>query len=94
MFLAQRAHEIGGSFIFSFKNAQKEFTLDFVVKGYMWEGYITLNFIPRDKRVTSYATALLKHHGGGNHLVGQFCFRDVEAEEVKTVPMGLSWQTK
>ena len=42
LYLTQKAHELGGSFIFSFKNSEKNFTLDFNVKGYMWEGYLTL----------------------------------------------------
>jgi hypothetical protein len=91
LFLTQSAHELGGSFTFSFKNHAKDFTLGFIVQGYMWEGYVTLNFIPQDKRLTSYATGLFKHHAGGHVLAGQFCFRDVEAETVKTVPMTIVW---
>ena len=94
LFLSQSAHELSGSFMFTFKNKEKAFTLDFEVKGYMWEGYITLNFIPRDKRITSYATALLKLHGGGGLLVGQMCFRDVEEEKVTAIPMGLARDAK
>ena len=90
LFLTQSAHELKGSFVFTFKNKEKAFTLDFEVKGYMWEGYITLNFIPKDRRVTSYGTALLKLHGGGAWLVGQMCFRNVEEENVMALPMGLA----
>jgi hypothetical protein len=90
LFLTQSAHTLGGNFIFSFKNKDRDFTLDFKVNGYMWEGYITLNFIPSDRRVTSYATALLKHHGGGHLLVGQMCFRNVEEEEVTAIPMAVA----
>ncbi len=87
LYLTQNAHEISGSFTFSFKSKEKTFTIDFNVKGYMWEGYITINFIPKDKRVTSYATALLKLHGGGGLLMGQMCFRNVDTEEVTVIPM-------
>lgn len=94
LFLSQSAHELEGSFIFHFKGeslngVHKDFTLDFKVTGYMWEGYITLNFLPKDRRVTSYATALLKLHSGGQSLVGQFCFRDVDDEVVATIPLTL-----
>jgi hypothetical protein len=94
LYLIQSAHELAGSFVFSFKNKEKEFTIDFNVKGYMWEGYITLNFIPKDKRVTSYATALLKLHGGGTLLVGQMCFRNIEEELVMAIPMAVARDAK
>lgn len=89
LFLIQSAHELTGSFTFNFKNSSKDFTLDFNISGYMWEGYITLNFLPKDRRITSYATALMKLHDGGHSLVGQWCFRDVEAEKVLAIPMVL-----
>jgi hypothetical protein len=90
LFLEQSAHKLAGSFNFTFKSPQKTFSLDFKVDGYMWEGYLTLNFLPKDRRVTSYATALVKLHGGGNALVGQFCFRNVDTESVTSVAMALS----
>lgn len=70
LFLTQNAHELAGSFLFKFKSPEKEFSLDFNVIGYMWEGYVTLNFTPKDKRITSYATTLLKLHDGGLTLIG------------------------
>lgn len=82
LFLEQNAHSLSGSLLFKFKNPEKEFTLDFKVTGYMWEGYLTLNFVPKDKRITSYATALLKLHDGGKTLVGMWLFRDVNQETV------------
>lgn len=94
LFLIQSAHKLTGSYTFSFKNSKKNFTLDFNVSGYMWEGYITLNFLPKDRRITSYGTALLKLHNGGHSLVGQWCFRDVEAETVIAIPMLLGREVK
>jgi len=94
LFLTQSAHQIGGSYVFSFKSKDKDFTLDFQVTGYMWEGYLTLNFLPKDKRVTSYATALLKLHGGGTQLVGQMCFRNVEEEKVTAIHMAVGRDAK
>jgi len=90
LFLEQSAHELSGSFIFTFKNSDKDFSLDLEVKGYLWEGYITLNFLPKDKRITSYATSLLKLHGGGGLLLGQMCFRNVDEENVTVIPMVLA----
>ncbi|MHC8470570.1 hypothetical protein [Plesiomonas shigelloides] len=87
LFLSQSAHELGGSFLFKFKSPVKEFNLDFNVSGYMWEGYVTLNFTPKDKRITSYATALLKLHDGGQSLIGTWLFRDVTREFVNQVPL-------
>lgn len=94
LFLAQSAHQLTGTYVFSFKGEEKDFTLDFQVTGYMWEGYLTLNFLPKDKRVTSYATALLKLHGGGTQLIGQMCFRNVEEEKVTAIPMAVGRDAK
>jgi len=94
LFLVQSAHKLTGSFTFTFKNSKKNFTLDFNVSGYMWEGYITLNFLPKDRRITSYGTTLLKLHDGGHSLLGQWCFRDVEAEKVISIPMSLGREMK
>ncbi len=89
LFLTQSAHSLAGTFNFKFKNKEKDFEIDFVVNGYMWEGYLTLNFKPRDRRVTSYATTLLKLHSGGNVLLGEMVFRNVEEEKVSNVPLFL-----
>jgi hypothetical protein len=89
LFLSQSAHQLGGSFLFKFKSPDKEFNLDFDVSGYMWEGYLTLNFTPKDKRITSYATTLLKLHDGGQSLIGTWLFRDVINEFVNQVPIVL-----
>ena len=89
LFLTQNAHTLSGSFQFKFKSPEKDFSLDFNVSGYMWEGYVTLNFTPKDKRVTSYATALMKLHNGGLSLEGTWLFRDVIAEFVNQVPLVL-----
>ncbi|MEQ6290020.1 hypothetical protein ACFPAG_05255 [Vogesella sp. GCM10023246] len=90
LFLKQNAHDLSGSFLFKFQNDQKKFSIDFDVNGYMWEGYVTLNFTPRDKRITSYATTLLKLHDGGGTLVGMWLFRDVIGEFVNQGPLLLT----
>ncbi len=90
LFLEQSAQSLAGTFSIKIKSPQKQFALDFKVNGYMWEGYVTLNCIPVDRRVTSYATMLLKLHLGGVTLVGQMCFRMVEDEKVGVVPIGIN----
>lgn len=94
LFLEQNAHELKGSFHFKFKNDFKDFALEFNVTGYMWEGYVTLNFTPKDRRVTSYATSLLKLHDGGVSLIGIWLFRDVEKEFVSQTPLFLARSVK
>jgi len=89
LFLTQNAHSLKGTFLYKFKSDDKSFSLEFEVKGYIWEGYITLNYTPKDKRVTSYATSLLKLHDGGISLVGIWLFRDVNNETVNQSPMSL-----
>ncbi len=89
LFLEQKAHDLSGIFIYKFRNPQKDFSIEFDVKGYVWEGYLTLNFTPKDRRVTSYATALLKLHSGGSLLLGEWLFRNVEQEHVDRTPLSL-----
>lgn len=89
LFLEQKAHDLSGIFIYKFRDPQKEFSLEFDVKGYVWEGYLTLNFTPKDRRVTSYATALLKLHSGGSLLLGEWLFRNVEQECVGRTSLSL-----
>jgi len=90
LFIHQRAHNLTGSLLFRFENNEKKFSLDFNVTGYIWEGYLTLNFTPKDKKLTSYATSLVKLHSGGETLVGKYVFRNVEQEFVSDVPLFLS----
>lgn len=94
LFLEQNAHDLKGTFHFKFKNEVKDFALEFNVTGYMWEGYVTLNFTPQDRRVTSYATGLLKLHDGGVSLIGSWLFRDVEKEFVSHTPLILTRSAK
>jgi len=93
LFLNQSAHELTGSLILKYKSSLKNYAIDFNVRGYMWEGYITLNFIPKDRRITSYGTTLMKLHDGGHLLIGQCCFRNVEKEIVDAWPMSLARET-
>jgi len=94
LFIDQKAHKLSGLFIFNFKNENNNFTLEFNVTGYIWEGYVTLNFTPKDRRVTSYGTALLKLHNGGNTLQGEWLFRNVVTEFVDQSPLHLGRELK
>ena len=95
LYIEQKAHELSGLFIFSYKDENKDVTQEFNVTGYIWEGYVTLNFTPKDKRVTSYATSLLKLHDGGYLLVGDWLFRNVTTEFVShsTLSLGRNSQS-
>lgn len=90
LMLRQNAHSLEGEFLFKFTNPHKSFTSEYSVSGYMWEGYITLNFKPKDKRLTSYGTALMKLHNGGHLLIGIWAFRNVESEFVDQTSLSLS----
>ena len=89
LFLVQSAHKLNGTYTFSLRSPQRSFTLEFMVTGHMWEGYLTLTCLPKDRRITSYAIALLKLHGGGTALIGQYCFRNVENDVVNAIPISL-----
>jgi hypothetical protein len=90
LILQQSAQKITGTFSFRFRSAVKQFTVDYQVTGYIWEGYLTLNFRPTDKGVTTSATALFKIAGGGSGLVGQFVFRNTETEGVTPIYLSLA----
>ncbi|MFM0012746.1 hypothetical protein PQR46_07520 [Paraburkholderia sediminicola] len=88
--LKQKAHVLSGTFTFKYLGPDKEFALDFDVAGAIWEGYLTLNFSPSDRRITSCATALVKIKGGGSGMAGAFIFRNTEVDDVGVVPFNLS----
>jgi hypothetical protein len=92
LFLTQNAQKLSGILNFSFRGPLKQFVLEFEVTGYLWEGYLTLNFRPKDRAITTSATALFKIAGGGQGLAGQFCFRNAEIEAVTPVYLTLGKQ--
>lgn len=89
LFLTQQALTMGGTLSLKHQSPDNSFELHFKVRGYLWEGYVILNFTPVDRRVTSYATTLLKIGGGGLNLNGQFVFRNVNEETVSAEPVFL-----
>lgn len=90
LLLKQRAHALSGNFTFKFSGDDKEFTLDYDVTGAVWEGYVTLNFVPSDRRITSSATALLKIRGGGGVMGGTFSFRNADKDDVEVIRFDLA----
>ncbi len=87
--LKQKAHRLSGAFTFKYLGPDKEFTLDFDVDGAVWEGFLTLNFSPSDRRITSCATSLVKIKGGGSVMAGAFLFRNADIDDVGVVPFTL-----
>lgn len=81
LFISQNAHDLGGAMVLEYRSPEKAYILDFLVSGYIWEGYLTLNFKPKDKRILSYAVGFLRIAGGGEALEGYWCFRDVTVEK-------------
>ncbi len=87
--LTQQAHVVNGVWTIQFTSSEKAFDLHFEVTGYIWEGYVTLNLRPKDRKITSYATSLLKISGGGVALVGMILYRNVEPDLVDQIPVTL-----
>ena len=87
--LKQSAHAISGSLRVQYSSPEKAFELDFDVTGHLWEGYVTLNLRPSDKRVTSYACCLLKVVEGGLKLRGASVYRSVVSDDVDVMPWAL-----
>ena len=84
--LKQSAQAVSGTLRMQYASPEKSFELDFDVTGHIWEGYITLNLRPSDKRVTSYACCLLKVVEGGVKLRGVSIYRSVSTDEVEQMP--------
>lgn len=89
LFLTQSALQLGGTSVLKHDSPDNNYEIHFNVVGRIWEGYVVVNFAPIDRRVTSYATAMLKITGGGVNLVGQIAFRDVFQEQVTAEPLHL-----
>lgn len=90
LFLTQSAHDLAGDMTLTLTGGGKVRELDFVVSGYMWEGFLTLNLKPKDRKVTSYATILVKLHDGGHQLLGQMAFRNVQQDVVETTQLSVT----
>lgn len=89
LLLKQSAFELTGTFNLKHQGVENKFEILFNVSGRIWEGYIILNLSPIDRRITSYATAMLKIDGGGVGLVGQIAYRDVFKEYVVSEPVSM-----
>jgi len=90
LFLEQSAYLLTGVCNVRVSSPQNSFDLSYRVQGKIWEGYVVLSFTPIDRRITSIATALFKIGGGGVNLVGQYAFRNVNDENVSSVPLTLT----
>ena len=82
LILDQSAHKLRGSLLFMQIEKGEESSHEFSVEGYLWEGYATLNFRPKNRKILSYAAALLKVCKGGSELQGYLSFRNVDKDEV------------
>jgi hypothetical protein len=82
LFLSQSALNLKGTYSLKHESQSINFELNFYVHGHIWEGYVILNFTPIDRRVTSYATSLLKISDGGKNLIGKIAYRDVKEDKV------------
>jgi hypothetical protein len=94
LFLEQSAYSLEGICYVKVTSPQNSFNLANKTQGKIWEGYVVLSFTPLDRRVTSIATALFKIGGGGINLVGQYAFRNVNDENVSSVPLTLMRDVK
>ena len=81
--LKQNAHDIKGTAtIIKEFNGTLEYNQGFIVTGYIWGGYVTLNLRSNNRRSLSFATALLKVMGRGNPLEGFLAYRRNDGDGV------------
>jgi hypothetical protein len=86
--LQQRGHELSGTATITRSGAGVVgYTDTFTIRGFTWEGYVSLTLRSVDRRRLSFATALLKVEDRGGQLTGQWVYRSgrtdrVEAEQL------------
>ena len=94
LLLKQRAHKLAGTYLVKFSSPENCYELEFSALGQIWEGYVTLQMTPIDKKVNSSAMLMLKVQGGGSLLVGQSTFRNVNTESVDSYKLYLMRPTE
>ena len=94
LFVTQSALNLSGHFNLKHTGQNNSFDVDFIAQGKIWEGYMILNLTPMDRRITSYATSLMKIGGGGGALLGRLTYRNVNNEQVDSVIVSLSREQK
>lgn len=86
--LDQNAHDINGTAELNKSQTRDKYSMTkYDVSGYVWEGYITLNFQSSDRTRLSFATALLQVLKGGRRLEGFFVFRDLRHDGIRERPV-------
>jgi hypothetical protein len=82
--LIQNAHDLSGNaHIDKSKAKDSDHGTHYKMNGYVWEGYVTLNFQSDDRTRLSFATSLLQVKKGGLKLEGYFVFRDMRHDEIR-----------
>lgn len=80
--LRQSGHELSGDALTTIKSGK---VVAQTVRGHVWEGYVALTYLPKDRKRTSYATAMLKVTNAGDSLDGYFVFRNNSEDKVVSV---------
>ena len=88
--IKQNAHEISGECDIRKSLPYEKATIRHELTGSLWEGYLTVNLLPKDRSRTSYGTALLKVSRGGQTLDGYLSFRDHTNDSVSSKPISLA----
>lgn len=87
--LIQHAHTLKGTLHFEFESEQNTFSTDFEASGEYWEGYFSIMFKSIDRKRFSRASMIMKLTNGGTSMQGHFSFRNVNVDNVSTVPLML-----
>ncbi len=92
LYLDQKAHQLSGSaVIIQGANLEKPAsTVNMVVTGSIWEGFITLNMQSRNRARLSYSTSLLRVVNGGIRLEGSYLYRSIQTDEIQA--QELRWE--
>jgi len=91
MSLEQNAHSLSGE-ITIIKKRQNMTTevSNLSLVGKVWEGFVTLNIISKDKSRLSFAASLYKVCEGGQTLDGIHLYRSLTNDEIKSIHLNWS----
>ncbi|WP_111641878.1 hypothetical protein [Marinimicrobium alkaliphilum] len=89
--IKQSAHSLKGTGSVNIDRSDGENNFfGFVVSGFVWEGYVTLNLKSSNRKIVAFSTMLLKVTNGGSRLKGTFAGRHHREDEVRSMGIELS----
>lgn len=85
LLLRQNGHDISGESLVTKIHPTETADISQEIVGHVWEGYVILNLLPKDRKRTSYGTLMLKVNNIGRTMSGFNLFRNGVEDVVMSV---------